>query len=117
MEVGEWVQVSLGIFSFGKSAQNQFRYFGVVYHYSVCIHCKKLLVIIMLVFCPCQRWVSKKSLDWGWVGFILDFLNFFNFAKPLKKNKSNFACKSNPFAWQYVRRDGMASLAKMFRSC
>ena len=32
MEVGGWVQVSLGIF-FGKSSQNS--YFGVVYHFFI----------------------------------------------------------------------------------
>ena len=41
MEVGGWVQVSLGIFvveDHPKIALNQYSYFGVVYHmYSVCI--------------------------------------------------------------------------------
>ena len=43
------------------------------------------------MFCPCPRWVSKKrSLDGGWQGgvssiqFFLDFLELFNFAKPLR---------------------------------
>ena len=45
MEVGGWVQVSLGIF-FGwnrpKIALNQYRYLGVVYHvYSLCIYIVK----------------------------------------------------------------------------
>ena len=42
MEVGGWVQVSLGLFLFlenhPKIPLNQYIYFGVVYHmYSVCI--------------------------------------------------------------------------------
>ena len=46
MEVGGWVQVSLGIFIFlenyPKIARNQYWYFGVVYHlYSVCIYIVK----------------------------------------------------------------------------
>ena len=40
MEVGGWVQVSLGIFFFEnhpKTALNQYRHFGVVYHRGLCI--------------------------------------------------------------------------------
>ena len=49
MEVGGWVQVSLGLFleNHPKIALNQYSYVGVVYHvYYVCeiIHCYKLLV-------------------------------------------------------------------------
>ena len=45
MEVGGWVQVTLGFFlwkiNHPKIALNQYRYFGVVYHYVFClyIHC------------------------------------------------------------------------------
>ena len=54
------------------------------------IHCQKLLVIKIWVFYPCQWWVSKKSLDGGWVGgvssiqFYFGFLECFNFVKPLR---------------------------------
>ena len=44
MEVGGWVQISLGIFleNHPKIALNQYRYFGVVHHmYSVCIYIVK----------------------------------------------------------------------------
>ena len=64
MEVGGWVPC-LTLNFFGnrpKIALNHCYYFGVVYHvYSVCIYCKKSLVIIIF----------------------FDYWNFFNFAKPL----------------------------------
>ena len=45
MEVGGWVQVSLGFFFLENHPNillNQYRYFGVVYHmYSVCIYIVK----------------------------------------------------------------------------
>ena len=58
-----------------------------------CLHCYKLVVIMIWVFCTCQWWVSNKKR--GWMGgglvvwslsnFIFYFLNLFNFAKPFKK--------------------------------
>ena len=71
-----------------KIPVDQYRYIGVVYHmYSVCISIvKKLLVIMILVFCQCQWCVSKKSSDGGgWVGgwgelypsFFWGFFEFF----------------------------------------
>ena len=45
MEVGEWVQVSLGIFFVENQLNiglNQYRYLGVLYHmYSVCMYIVK----------------------------------------------------------------------------
>ena len=57
MEVGGWVQVSLGFFlveNHPKIALNQYRYLV-----------KVVSVIMIGVFCPCQRWVSQKKFGWG----------------------------------------------------
>ena len=90
-KVGGWVQVSLGIFFLGKSSQNSSKPVLIFWSRIPCVfclymHCYKLLVIMI--------WVSfhvtdeKVWMEGGWVGwapsnFVLDFFNFFNFAKPL----------------------------------
>ena len=75
-----------------KISLNQFWYFGVVYHvYSVCTYIAKscwLHICIMIwVFCPCQRSVSKKKkFGCGWAGWGLSnffwIFGIFNFARP-----------------------------------
>ena len=60
-----------------KSSQNSpkpvLSSIGCVLCLYIHVHCWKLLVIMIWVFCPCQWWVSKKSLDGvgGWVGWAL----------------------------------------------
>ena len=66
-----------------KIALNQYWYFGVVYIAKSC----------WLLWFECSVHVSdgfpKKKYGWGWMGgvssihFFLNFLNFFNFPKPL----------------------------------
>ena len=90
MEVGGWVQVSLGIFFFEnpKIALNQYRYFGVVYHKCI-LSVYTLLKVVsyynLSVLSMSVMGFQKKSLDGGgWVGWALSkfFWIFFNFAKP-----------------------------------
>ena len=94
MEVGRWLQVSLGIFFFGKSSQNSSKPVLLIFwssraHNMCILFVYTLLKVVSydLSVLSMSVWVSKKrSLDGGWVGgvssikFILDF---FNFAKPL----------------------------------
>ena len=90
-------------FFFFKSSQNSSKpirifWSSIPYVFCLYIHCLKLLVIMIWVFCPCQWWVSKKHKVWmggRWVGwalskFFLDFWNFFNFAKPLSVHNDIF---------------------------
>ena len=70
MEVGEWVQV-LFERKIGKSSQNSPIHDAPVFWGSIpCVSClyfpyKKLLVIMIWVFCPCHWWVFQQKL---WIG-------------------------------------------------
>ena len=80
MEVGGWVQISLGIFFCGKSSQN-----------------------------------SYKPVGWNISKFILDFLNFFNFAKPLN-NYLGIALKLTFLTWVIVHSTTSDSRLKFSRT-
>ena len=90
MEVGGWVQVSLGFFFFvencPKIAINQYWYFGVVYHvYSVCIYIAKSCWLLWFECLSMSVMGFQKKV---WIGVssiqvFFGFLDFFNFAKPL----------------------------------
>ena len=100
MEVGGWVQVSLGIFfleNHPKIPPNQYRYFGVVYHmYSVCIYCTLLKVVSYYdssaLSMSVMSFQKKKVWVGGWVCGVSSiqvfFWNFFNFAKTPKVDAS-----------------------------
>ena len=89
MKTCGWIQVLLGILcveNHPKIDINRNWYVGIVYHvYSVCI---QLLVIMIWVFCPCQWWVSKKSLDGGWVGGVSSIQVYFAFLELIKLCKA-----------------------------
>ena len=78
MELGGWVQVSLGIFfveNHPKIALNQCKYFGLVYHvYSVCILLKVLGYYDLSVLSMSAMGFQKK---FGWVVSSIQF--FFGF--------------------------------------
>ena len=95
MEVGGWVQVSLGIF-LGKSSQNSSKpvqIFGssIPYVYTLLkvVSYYDLSVLSMSVI-GLQK---KVWMGWvgGWVSSIQVFFGFFNFAKPLLPNRWYFA--------------------------
>ena len=71
---------------------------GIEYSCGLSVMWCILSVYTIWVFWPCHGWVSKKKkyiwIGGGWVGwaiskFILDFWNFFNFAKPLSTDISS----------------------------
>ena len=73
MEVGGWVQVSLGFFlNLPKIALNQYYYFGVVYHvYSVCMYILLKVVgynDLSVLSMPVMGF--KKKIWMGWVGWV-----------------------------------------------
>ncbi len=89
MEVGGWVQVSLGFLfleNHPKIPLNQYRYFGVVYHvYSVCITLLKVVSYHDLrVLSMSVMGFQKKVLMIGelYPSFFWDFLNFFTLQSP-----------------------------------
>ena len=60
----------LNFFCFGKSSQNSPKWILIFWSSIPCVFCLYfaiLLVIMIWVFCPSQRWVSKKKFEWGWV--------------------------------------------------
>ena len=95
MEMGEWVQVSLGFFV-GKLSQNsskpvQIRWSSMPY--VLCLYNYTLLKVVsfydLSVLSMSVMGFQKKLDGGGWVGwalskFLFRFLDFFNFAKPLR---------------------------------
>ena len=82
MEVGGWVQVSLGFFFFlnhPKIALNQYRYFGVVYH--ECIMSVYTLLKVVSYYdlsdLSMSVMVSKKKIGWGVGGWGELYASFF----------------------------------------
>ena len=88
MEVGGWVQVSLGFFVYGKSSQNSPK--PVVFWSSIpCVFCVYTLLKVvgyydLSVLSMSVMGFQQKSLYGGWVGgvssiqvFFVDFWNFF----------------------------------------
>ena len=76
---------------FGKSSQNIPKPVLIFWSSISCVFCLHIYTLLKVVsyydlnVCPCQWWVSKKSLDGLWALFqvYFGFLEFFNFAKPL----------------------------------
>ena len=92
MEVGGWVQVSLGIFFCGKSSQNSPKPVLIFWSSIPCLFClyASLKVVGYYDFCVLSMSVMgfQKKLDgvrrWCELYPIcLGFLEFFNFANPL----------------------------------
>ena len=87
MEVGGWVQVSLGIF-WGKSSQNRPKTVVIFWSSIPCVFCLHALLKVvgyydLSVLSMSVMGFQKKSLYGGWVGgvssiqFFLGFLEFF----------------------------------------
>ena len=69
MEVGGWVQVSLRIFVVENSPKPVLIFWSSIPCVFIYMYiAKKLLVIMISVFCPCccSDGFPKKSLDGGW---------------------------------------------------
>ena len=68
-----------------KIVLNQYRYLGVVYHMYVYTLLKVVSYYDLSVLSMSMMGFQKKSLDGESYPsfFFVDFLNFFNFAKPL----------------------------------
>ena len=109
MEVGEWVQVSLGIlFSFGKSSKNCPRPVLIFWSSIICV------VVNYYDFSVLSTSVmgfQKEKFGWWWVGwvssiqFYFGFLEFFNFAKPAYLvNEEVLAALVGAVHLQYVLR-------------
>ena len=103
MEVGGWVQVSIGIFFFFKSSQNSPKPVLIFWSSKPCVFCLYTLLKVVGYYDLSVLSMSvmgfQKKFGWGWVGgvssiqFVLDIWNFFNFAKPLITSSSAEQCQ------------------------
>ena len=96
MEVGGWVEVSLGICLFvGKSSQNSPKPVLIFWSSIPCVFCRYVAKSCWLLCFECSVHVSdgfpNKKFGWGWVGgvssiqvFFWILLKKFNFAKLLR---------------------------------
>ena len=93
MEVGGWVQVSLGFLFFGKSSKNSPKPVLIFWCNIQCVFGLYTLLKVVGYYDFSVLSMSvmgfQKKFGWGWVGgvssiqFFWDFWNVFNFAKPL----------------------------------
>ena len=92
MEVGGWVQVSLGIFFCGNSSHNSPKPVLIFWSGIPCVLCVCILLKVVgyydvSVLSMSVMGLKKKSLGGGWVGcsihFFLDFWNFLTLQSPL----------------------------------
>ena len=103
----KWVGVSMSHSDFlcGKSSQNSPKPVLVFWSSIPCVFCLytllKVVVIMIWVFCSCQRWFAKKCLDeCGWVGFTVG-----GFLRPIQFVfvflETNYLCKA---PWHHRRQ-------------
>ena len=95
IEVGGWVQVSLGTFFYGQSFQNSPNPVLILWSSRPCVFCLYYTLLKVVgyydfsVLSMSVMGFQKKSLGGGWVGGVSSiqffFWNFFNFAKPLSR--------------------------------
>ena len=81
MEVGGWVQVSLGIFFWGKSSQNSPKPVLLFWSSIPCFFClyNTLLKVVGYYDLSVSDGFLKKSFDGGWVGGVSSIQVFFGF--------------------------------------
>ena len=128
MEVGGWVQVSLGIFVVvvvvvvvvGKSPYNSSKPVLIFWSSIPCVfglYIKLLILLWFELFFTFQWRVSKKRKVWMGVGGVssiqvsFGFLEYVNFAKPLSR-PSDICFAACPAGCSFCIYDAVSSLAK-----